>query len=180
MRKSRLLICFGLVAPLWVVPALASSQSDFVDLIRKLSLKTGRWHTTLRIVDIQLSADGSGKEIPADVRAHIQKKIGTSSETDDCIGTGTTAKGELVLPGIGISPDCTISGTEAVAPNLHLIASCGSTASGFKADTSFNATYANTSMAGSLEASVFSAQAGFTTKVILTTSSNYAGECLAS
>jgi hypothetical protein len=141
-----------------------------------MGLKPGRWRTTIRVIEATALPE-SGADVPERVKAGLRQQVGSSTETEDCIGSRRAPRGDLLLPGIKIGADCTFAGVSADKHSLKLKASCGSLSEGFQADVRVDASHTDVVMRARAETSAFSKAAGFRTKLIVTTSSTYAGQC---
>lgn len=175
MRKGYFLTSC-LVAPLWIVSALASPQTEPGKLVQQMGLKAGRWHTTGRITDAQLLPAKPGGRVSSELQAELRKKLGTSFETEDCIGTKLAPNGDLILPGIKIGSACPPVESEALGHRLRLKSACGND-DGFKVETDIEASYQTTSMAAKIRVSALSGGTGTITKLELATSSKFIGPC---
>jgi len=151
-------------------------QSGPPNVVGQMGLKPGRWHTVIRIT-AATALPASGKVVPENIQTELRKKVGSSFETEDCIGSNQIPHSDLVLPGIKIASECTLGEVEADRRHLKLRASCGSLSDGFRADVDVEATHTDVAMTANAETSAFSKAAGFGTKINVTTSSTYAGEC---
>jgi hypothetical protein len=118
-----------------------------------------------------------GGEVPDSVRSELQRKIGTSFETDDCIGTSGGANGELILPGISIGGDCALSNVQATTRSLALNSVCGKASGGFQARTNVQAAISGATMNAKVQVSALSKELAVITNLTLSTSSKYVGNC---
>ncbi|AQR73952.1 DUF3617 family protein [Sphingomonas sp. LM7] len=175
MRKGWFLTCC-LAAPLLIASALASPQAEPGKLVQQMGLKAGRWHTTGRIISGQILPATPGSTVPDELQDQLRKKLGTSFETEDCIGS-KRANGDLILPGIKIASDCLPIDAEARGHTLRLKSTCGDGADGFKVKTEVQASYQNTAMTARISVSAFSGGTGTMTKLELATSSKFVGTC---
>lgn len=175
MRLNRFSLCCT-IGSLWAASAFATMQSEPPGVAARMGLKPGYWHTTIRITGITVIPQ-SGKVVPPNMEAELGKKIGSSLETDDCIGPAQNPRDDLILPGIRIAADCAYREVEVNRHRLNLIASCGSVSKGFKADIAVQAKHTDVAMEAEMETTAFSAGAGLSTKINLTTSSVYRGKC---
>jgi hypothetical protein len=103
--------------------------------------------------------------------------IGSSMDTEDCIGSIRPPGSDLVLPGIKIEAACILGETEADGRILRIKGSCGSLAKGFKADMNIRATHSATTMAAEIESVAFSEGVGFSTRILVATNSKFVGQC---
>lgn len=177
MRKSHWWICLSGAAWLGATSVFALPAMNANSVMRQVGLKVGQWHTTIRIIGAEAVPATPGGEAPDSVRSELQRKIGTSFETDDCIGTNAGANGELVLPGISIGGDCALSNVQATTSNLALDSVCGKASGGFQARTNVQATISGANMSSKVQVSTLSQELGVITNLTLSTSSKYVGNC---
>lgn len=178
MRRSCLLISSCAAAGFWIGGAVAAMPSDFSTLVQQMGLKAGQWHTTIRVVAADISPLDPKGVVPPDAQTALRSRVGSSFETDDCIGTtGLTANGDLILPGVKISAGCSLNGTEGDRRRLTLRAACDDATGEFKAEVNGQATHGDTTMAAEIETSASSRKLGYATKLTISTTSNYVGEC---
>jgi len=178
MRKNWWVISSCAAAALCTSAALAATPADFATLVQLMGLKAGQWHSTVRVVAAEISPLDPKTVVPPDVQAAARSKVGSSFETDDCIGTtGLTGKGDLVLPAMKIAADCSLKGSEADRHSLTLRAVCGDATGDFRAEVHEQATHGDTAMTARIETSATARKAGYVTKLTLSTTSNYVGLC---
>jgi hypothetical protein len=161
-----------------VVSAVAAMQANSLDIVGEMGLKPGRWRTTIQIVDAAI-VPTPGRPIPAGAEERLKQTIGSSMDTEDCIGSIRPSDSDLVLPGIKIEAACVLTEVEANERVLRIKGSCGSVARGFKADMNIQATHSATAMAADIESLAFSEGVGFSTRIAVTTNSKYMGQCQA-
>ncbi|MGH6614623.1 hypothetical protein [Sphingomonas sp.] len=142
-------------------------------VIAAMGLKQGRWHTVLKWEDLTIKATDPAAAPPAGA-AEMQKKIGTTFETDDCIGSSLAANGDLILPGIGIGGDC-LNTIQIGGGHISLLSSCGTPQRGYKAVVNFNGSHTPTMMTGVADVNASVRGVDTTTKLSLVAS--YAGDC---
>ncbi|MDH7971167.1 DUF3617 family protein [Sphingomonas sp. AR_OL41] len=177
MQKCRWLICLSGAVWLGATSAFAAPAMDAENVRRQVGLKVGQWHTTIRITGAEATPATPGGAVPDNVRSELQKKIGTPIETDDCMGTRGSANGDLILPGISIAADCTLSNVHATTSSLALDSVCGSASGGFEARTGVQATISDTTMNARVQATILSRDSGIITHLTISTSSKYVGDC---
>ena len=164
------------------LPALAgsgqSAQVAPADLLQVMGLAPGRWRTEMRIVSMEVAPAAPGGALPRRARGAARSAIGKTHVSESCIGTGPDAGGALIIPGIHIEAGCRFDSLEAANGRLHLVAGCGRVEEGFHAETRIDATYARSSMAGTVAASVYSAAGGgVVTRTSVAFTSTHLGTC---
>ncbi|PTS80867.1 hypothetical protein DBR17_10330 [Sphingomonas sp. HMWF008] len=157
--------------------ALAAQTMTANDVMRNIGLKAGQWHTSIRVTGAEAASSSPGRELPERVRSELQKMIGTSVETDDCIGTSGGANGALILPGISIAGDCVLSDVHATTRDLALDSVCGKADDGFRARMKVKAILSDATMNATVQVSTRSEGVGVVTNLTLSTASKYVGSC---
>ncbi|MCA0207523.1 MAG: DUF3617 family protein [Proteobacteria bacterium] len=162
-----------------LVSAVAAMQPNSLDIVGEMGLKPGRWRTTIQIVDAAI-VPTPGRPVPAGAAERLKQAIGSSMDTEDCIGSIRPPGSDLVLPGIKIEAACVLGEVEADQRILRIKGTCGSMAKGFKADMNVQAAHSATAMTANVESLAFSEGVGFSTRIVVTTNSKYMGQCPAS
>lgn len=123
MRRS--FIVMAMIAGA-AAPALAVGDGK-LELFRAFGLAEGRWATVLTIEKMVLTPDPQRADDPdaiAKAKA-AQAQVGRIIETTDCLGNALSANGELVLPGVAIGGNCTITEQAVTGDSFALTARCG-------------------------------------------------------
>jgi Protein of unknown function (DUF3617) len=175
MKALALLLALALSA---LADAGQSEQLAPADLLRAMGLEPGRWQTEMRILTLDLAPAAPGGALPQGAQESARSAIGKTHISESCIGTGLDADGALVVPGIRIRAGCSVDRLEATDGRLRLVSSCGRVESGFHAETRIDATYARSSMAGTVAATVYSAAGGgIVTRTSVAFTSTHLGAC---
>ena len=108
------------------VPALAVGDGK-LELFRAFGLAEGRWATVLTIEKMVLTPDPERADDPDAVAkaTEAQAQVGRIIETTDCLGNALSANGELVLPGVAIGGNCTITEQAVTGDSFAFTARCG-------------------------------------------------------
>jgi hypothetical protein len=144
-------------------------------LWQRLGLQPGRWHSAITMVSADFTPIEGHADLPAEIVAEMKRKIGTTSESDDCL-IAVGAAPALVLPGIriGNSP-CRYDDVRVAGGRFAFTATCNSR--GFEAGAKAEGRYAPTSMESSLELRIASVDAGARLTVRGSIRSARAGDC---
>ena len=143
-------------------------------LVEKMGLRLGQWHTTLKYEDAIPSAVDPVTTVPEAMASELRAKIGTSFETDDCLGYLLPANGALILPGISIA-DCDFPDMAAGGGAMRLFASCGADGRGVRSTMDIKASYTPLTMKSSI--AIDSVSNGVRLRIKLTSVSSYSGAC---
>jgi hypothetical protein len=108
------------------VPA-AAVGFDKLELFRALGLAEGQWTSVVTVEDIVIApAPGAsgGPDIDQAIR-DAKGQIGRTFETTDCLGRGLAANGDLILPGVAVDRQCSITERAVETGNFTFTARCG-------------------------------------------------------
>ncbi|UYV16103.1 DUF3617 family protein [Porphyrobacter sp. ULC335] len=118
-------VCLALIAGV-AAPALAEGY-DKLDLFRAIGLAEGEWATVLTVENMVVTPtpDMADDADMAEAIAGAKAVQGSVFNTTDCLGNGLSANGDLVLPGVSIAAECTITERTVSGDNFAITAKCG-------------------------------------------------------
>ncbi|MCL9999090.1 MAG: DUF3617 domain-containing protein [Erythrobacter sp.] len=157
------------------VPALAEGDGK-LELFRAFGLAEGRWATVLTIEKVVLTPDPERADDPdavAKAKA-AQTQVGRIIETTDCLGNALSAKGELILPGVAIGGNCTITDQAVTGDRFAFTVRCGE-------QSEFGLTFKGTKTGKTIQGTVdmHGAGAGMTMESTTRIEGKWVGTCTA-
>lgn len=108
------------------VPALAAGDGK-IELYRAFGLAKGRWETVLTIEKLVLTPGPERADDPEAVAKakEAEAQVGRVIGTTDCLGKGLSASGQLILPGVTVGGNCTITDQVVTGDSFAFTARCG-------------------------------------------------------
>lgn len=123
MRRSFIILTLIVGA---AVPAQAAGNGK-LELYRAFGLAEGRWETVVTIEKMVLTPGSDRADDPDAVAKakEAEAQVGRVIGTTDCLGNGLPASGELILPGVTIGGNCTITDQVVTGDSFAFTARCG-------------------------------------------------------
>jgi hypothetical protein len=175
LAKSAALL--GLVAIAVAAGSAISAPVAKDALFDAMRLRPGLWRSTLRIAGGEMRPLEPGGTVPPEQAEALRGRIGMTMDADECL-SGRNPRGDLILPGIRIAHDCRFERIDAGRGQLILTAECGDRAGGFWARIDARARYTARSMESTIDNLLQSRGQGILTRLSVTISSRYQGQCI--
>ncbi|MFM7378262.1 MAG: DUF3617 domain-containing protein [Erythrobacter sp.] len=123
MRRS--FIVLTMIAGV-AVPALAAGDGK-LELYRAFGLAEGRWETVITIETMVVTPGPERADDPDAVTKakEAQAQVGRVIGTTDCLGKALSPQGDLILPGVTIGGNCTITDQVVTSDRFAFTVRCG-------------------------------------------------------
>lgn len=147
-------------------------------LVATMGLRPGAWHSTLTYKSVEVAPVNPAAPLPEEVRRRAAAKTGRTVQTDDCLGTGADADGNMVLPGITIAKECAFETLRAAGGKLVIDAKCGD-GKAFASRVTAGSAYTADTMQSEMAVTATSYVQGIALRTIVAIDSRRMGECAA-